>query len=212
MVPPRTPSGRGERAADLIGCRRAQDQVEIERLLAERFPKSDLLTWVAEMPVDLSRRGTCPGHVDDPQVVAKSSSDSPQLVPGRVESRGRMTPALVPVGGAPGDVEPGDAARSCATRRSCSGTRSRAVTWPRCSTGCWIWPSPSSRSRSLAPPPRPRAAAGDGAANPRYIPLHVRARGLEAGWRAVHVRGRERSSLRSAPAARVRPCARGRAR
>ena len=50
-----------ETAADLIAAAAHKTKSEIEQLLADRFPKSDLLTWVAELAGGFSRRGTCPG-------------------------------------------------------------------------------------------------------------------------------------------------------
>jgi 5-methylcytosine-specific restriction endonuclease McrA len=77
-----------ENAAELIGAASHRSTQEIEQLLAERFPQTDLLSWVAAPP----SAELVSGRVDDPQVVAKSSSDPPQLVPRRVENRARMTP------------------------------------------------------------------------------------------------------------------------
>jgi len=82
-------------AAQLLVVAEHRTKAEIERLLAERFPKSDLLAWVAAMPV--SEPIVCKGehalaHVDDPQVVAKSASDLPQHAPGHVHDHPKVTP------------------------------------------------------------------------------------------------------------------------
>jgi hypothetical protein len=75
-------------AAELLGAASHRSKLEIERLLAERFPQTDLMSWVAgPAPGEL-----VPERVDDAQVVAKSGANSAQLVPERVESRDRLTP------------------------------------------------------------------------------------------------------------------------
>src|SRR5262245_35738182 len=70
-------------AADLLAAAEHKTKLEIERLLAERYPKSDLLPWATEVSPSFTDEHA-PGHVDDAQVVAKSASDLGQLVPGRV--------------------------------------------------------------------------------------------------------------------------------
>jgi len=75
-------------AAELIGAASHRSTQEIEQLLAERFPQTDLLSWMAAP----ASAGLVSGRVGDAQVVAKSSSDPSRLVPGRVASRARMTP------------------------------------------------------------------------------------------------------------------------
>ena len=75
-------------AAELIGAASHRSTQEIEQLLAERFPQTDLLTWVAAPP----SAELVSGRVDDAQVVAKSTSDPPQLVSGRVGNRAKVTP------------------------------------------------------------------------------------------------------------------------
>jgi 5-methylcytosine-specific restriction endonuclease McrA len=83
-----------ETAAGLLAAAAGKTKAEIERLLAERFPKSDLLTWVAAMPTALpaTAHEHAPAHVDEPQVVAKSGTDAPQPAPERVAIRARVTP------------------------------------------------------------------------------------------------------------------------
>jgi 5-methylcytosine-specific restriction endonuclease McrA len=83
-----------ETAAELLAAAAGRTKLEIERLLAERFPKSDLLTWVAAMPAagPAEANEHAPAHVDDPQVVANSGVDGPQLAPERVALRAHVTP------------------------------------------------------------------------------------------------------------------------
>jgi len=84
-----------ETAAELLAAAAGKTKAEIERLLAERFPKSDLLTWVAAMPAAASEPPAgehAPAHVDDPQVVGNSGAGAPQPAPGRVAIRARVTP------------------------------------------------------------------------------------------------------------------------
>ena len=84
-----------ETAAELLAAAAGKTKAEIERLLAERFPKSDLLTWVAAMPATAPEPPAgehAPAHVDDPQVVANSGADMPQLAPERVVTRAHVTP------------------------------------------------------------------------------------------------------------------------
>jgi 5-methylcytosine-specific restriction endonuclease McrA len=82
-------------ASELLSAAEHKTKAEIERLLAERFPKSDLLTWVAPMPASdpaPARDEHALAHVDDPQVVAKSEATPAQLAPERVETRARVSP------------------------------------------------------------------------------------------------------------------------
>jgi 5-methylcytosine-specific restriction endonuclease McrA len=84
-----------ETAAELLAAAAGRTKLEIERLLAERFPKSDLLTWVAAMPAAMPEPPAgehAPAHVDDPQVVGNSGADVPQLAPERVAFRARVSP------------------------------------------------------------------------------------------------------------------------
>jgi hypothetical protein len=82
-------------AAQLLAGAEHKTKAEIERLLAERFPKSDLLAWVAATPAPEpapSHEEHALAHVDHPQVVAKSASDLAPLAPKRVIERPRVTP------------------------------------------------------------------------------------------------------------------------
>ena len=82
-----------ETAAELLGAAAGRTKAEIERLLAERFPKSDLLAWVTAMPAAAPAVANehAPAHVDDPQVVGNSAADVPRLAPG-VAIRAGVTP------------------------------------------------------------------------------------------------------------------------
>jgi len=82
-------------AAELLAAAAGKTKAEIERLLAERFPKSDLLSWVAAMPTSppAPQAGEhAPTYVDDPQVVGNTGAHMPRLAPERVEIRARVTP------------------------------------------------------------------------------------------------------------------------
>lgn len=84
-----------ETAAELLTAAADKTKLEIERLLAERFPKSDLLTWVAAIPASAPGPLTgehAPAHVDDGQVVANSGVDGPQPARERVAIRARVAP------------------------------------------------------------------------------------------------------------------------
>jgi hypothetical protein len=159
-------------AVDLIAAAGHKAKSEIEQLLADRFPKSDLLAWVAEMPADPGGEEHAPGHVDDPQVVAKSSSDSPQLVPGRVETRARVTPL---------------SSQSVALQATLSRETSEKLRYAQELLGHQI---PSGdlaqvldrvldlaiaqlEKQKFGATPRPRSG-GRKSARPRYIPLSVR--------------------------------------
>jgi 5-methylcytosine-specific restriction endonuclease McrA len=162
-----------ETAADLIAAAGHKTKSEIEQLLADRFPKTDLLTWVAEMPVGPDGEEHAPGHVDDMQVVAKSNPDPPRLVPGRVESRARVTPL---------------SSQSVAFQATLSRATSEKLRYAQELLGHQI---PSGdlaqvldrvldlaitqlEKQKFGAPSRPRRDRGDRSANPRYIPLHVR--------------------------------------
>src|SRR5262245_47215555 len=82
-------------ASDLLAAAEHKSKVEIERMLAERFPRSDLLSWVAAMPVsDPAPSGSspAPARAENPQVVGNAGPAPAQLVPERVETRARVTP------------------------------------------------------------------------------------------------------------------------
>jgi 5-methylcytosine-specific restriction endonuclease McrA len=79
-------------AASLLEAAADKTKAEIEHLLAERFPKSDLLAWVAEMPASGSAVQLAPERVEGPQRVVESGPGIPQLAPERVVDRSRVTP------------------------------------------------------------------------------------------------------------------------
>jgi hypothetical protein len=76
-----------ETAAGLIAAAEHKTKIEIEQLLAERFPKSEMLPWESEV----SPCQHAPAHVDGVQVVANSASDGRQVARGRMEDRPRVT-------------------------------------------------------------------------------------------------------------------------
>ena len=82
-------------AADLLAAAAGKRKAEIERLLAERFPRSEVLAWVASMPA--SGAGPvadqrAPGRVEGPQLVAGQGAELPQPAPGHVRGASRVTP------------------------------------------------------------------------------------------------------------------------
>jgi len=82
-------------ASELLSAAEHKSKGEIERMLAERFPKSDLLTWVAAMPAsDPVPAGhvPAPARVDGTQVVENTGADVPQLAPAPAEIRARVAP------------------------------------------------------------------------------------------------------------------------
>src|SRR5262245_2925942 len=82
-------------ASELLTAAEHKSKVEIERMLAERFPKSDLLSWVAAMPASepaSAGPAPAPARVDDSQVVAISGPARTEFVPERVECRARVSP------------------------------------------------------------------------------------------------------------------------
>jgi 5-methylcytosine-specific restriction endonuclease McrA len=162
-----------ETAADLIAAAGHKTKSEIEQLLADRYPKSDLLTWLAGPPPTAAAEEHAPGLVDDAQVVAKSSPDSSQLVPGRVESRARVTPL---------------SSQSVAFQATLSRATSEKLRYAQELLGHQV---PSGdlaqvldrvldlaitqlEKQKFGATSRPRGDRGYRSANPRYIPLHVR--------------------------------------
>ena len=76
-----------ETVAGLLAAAEHKTKVEIEGLLAERFPKSDVLPWVAEVSPSCTDQHAL-AHVDGAQVVVNTASD---VFP-RVVDRPRVTP------------------------------------------------------------------------------------------------------------------------
>jgi hypothetical protein len=156
-------------AAELIGAASHRSTQEIEKLLAERFPQTDLLTWAATSP----STELVSGRVDEAQVVGNSISDPQQLVPGRVESRARMTPL---------------SSQSVALQATLSRATHEKLRYAQELLGHKI---PSGdlaqmldrvldlaiaqlEKQKFGATPRPRRGGRERSANPRYIPLHVR--------------------------------------
>jgi hypothetical protein len=161
-----------ETAADLIAAAGHRTKSEIEQLLANWFPKSDLLTWVAGMPAGPGGEEHAPGHVDDPQVVAKSGADSAQLVPERVESHDRLTPL---------------SSRSVALQATLTPATSEKLRYAQELLGHSVPEGdidrllarvldlaiPQLEKQKFGATPRPRAGNGK-SSNPRTIPARVR--------------------------------------
>jgi 5-methylcytosine-specific restriction endonuclease McrA len=85
-----------DNAAELLAAAAQQTKVEIETMLADRFPKSDLLTWVAAMPSAGADR--CAGQLA-PAQVGEGSAPTPdrlaevsQPVSAHVDPRPRVAP------------------------------------------------------------------------------------------------------------------------
>ena len=78
-----------ENAAELLAAATHQSKSEIERLLAERFPRTDLLAWVEEIPASSLLRTAgqqAPGPVEDDQEPTPTGVGVPQQAPGPVPS------------------------------------------------------------------------------------------------------------------------------
>jgi 5-methylcytosine-specific restriction endonuclease McrA len=79
-------------ADELLAAASHKTRAEIERLLAERFPRTDVFTWVQPIPV-CSTNGTpeqrSPGNVDDPVILGTVGT---QLSSGTADVRSRVSP------------------------------------------------------------------------------------------------------------------------
>jgi len=154
-------------AAELLGAACHRSTQEIEQLLAERFPQTDILAWVATAPSEL-----VPGPVDGTQVVAKSASDPGQLVSGRVEGRDRLTPL---------------SSWSVALQATLSPATSEKLRYAQELLGHSVSEGdmdrllarlldlaiPQLEKQKFGATPRPRSGGGK-SGNPRYIPARVR--------------------------------------
>ena len=82
-----------DNAAGLIEAAMGRSKLQIEQLLAERFPKSDLLPWVTAMPapsVAPSTDSHAPEHVHSPAAMR----DRPLPRPGREAEAGVSAPTV----------------------------------------------------------------------------------------------------------------------
>jgi hypothetical protein len=178
---------------ELLAAATHRTRTEIERLLAERFPRPDLLAWVAAIP------GSVGGPSAEPQ--APEHCDN-QLAPGRVEEDAsqapgpdeeRLSPGRVPTQHAPGRV--GDRSRvtplaperfavQCTISQGTHGKLRYAQ-----ALLSHEFPSgdiaevldraldaliPQLERRKFAATARPRHARPRSAASPRYIPAEVK--------------------------------------
>jgi 5-methylcytosine-specific restriction endonuclease McrA len=78
-------------AEELLAASSHKSKAEIELLLAKRFPRSDMLAWVAAVPAagpGLPSEPHAPGHVEAPS----PSAVPVQLAPERVDEHPRVTP------------------------------------------------------------------------------------------------------------------------
>jgi hypothetical protein len=180
-------------ADELLAAATHRTRTEIERLLAERFPRPDLLAWVAAIPrsvVAPSAEPQAPEHCDN------------QLAPGRVEEdasqapgpgEGRLSPGRVPTQHAPGRV--GDRSRvtplaperfavQCTIGQSTHDKLryAQALLGHRLPSGdiaevldrALDALIPQLERRKFAATARPRHARPRSAASPRYIPAEVK--------------------------------------
>jgi 5-methylcytosine-specific restriction endonuclease McrA len=160
-------------AASLLEAAADKTKAEIEHLLAERFPKSDLLAWVAEMPASGSAVQLAPERVEGPQRVVESGPGIPQLAPERVVDRSRVTPlssrsfALQVTL----DQSAHDKLRhlqALLSHQIPSGEIARVV------ERAFDLAIAELEKRKLAATAKPRRRADRSSVNPRHIPAHVR--------------------------------------
>jgi hypothetical protein len=88
---------------ELLAAATHRTKTEIERLLAERFPRPDLLAWVTAIPGSLVTRSAepqAPEHCDNQHAPGRVGEDASQA-PGPVE---KLSPGTVPTQHAPGRV------------------------------------------------------------------------------------------------------------
>ena len=222
-----------ETIEDLVAAAAYRNKVDIERLLAERFPRPDVLASIRVVPPGVTEAG--------PFALARSGELAPEpvvpgdeLAPERVghyesSAPGRMKPGPHPSWPAPparranvwplssrrfalrvtiGEVTHGKLryAQELLSHQSVSGDVAALLDRALSALIAQL------EKRKFAETSRPR----EGAAS-RGVPRALRAGrdpagGVAAGRRPVHLRQRVGPSLRGAGAARVRPRRRGRAR
>jgi len=83
-----------DNAAELLAAAAGKTKAEIERLLAERFPQSDLLTWVTASPAPDPQAGQlAPAQVEESgQSLPVRVGETAQHAPGHVNARPRVVP------------------------------------------------------------------------------------------------------------------------
>lgn len=179
-----------DNAADLLAAAVHKSKSEIERLLAERFPRPDVLAWVTQIPAPSSTPPVshAPGHAEMPRPQGADTPLAPEPVPDS-HAPGHVNVQTSPQ--TPGNpvtvmnphahvdrsrVSPSQRSRTlfssrsasaattcCATRRNCSATRFRPEISGGFSSGRWKHSSHSSRRPSS---PRQRRLASAGLARP----------------------------------------------
>jgi hypothetical protein len=163
-------------ARDLLAIAEHKTKAEIERLLAERFPRTDMLSWVATLPAAPTAgpaEQLAPGRVDGPEVVASSGADLPQHSPALPAGRPRVTPL---------------SAQSFAIQVTIDKSTHEKLRHAQELLGHQV---PSGdiaqvldrvldlaiaqlEKRKFAATPKPRRGGKRPSGNPRYIPAHVR--------------------------------------
>ncbi len=81
-------------AGELLAAATHQTKAEIERLLAERFPRTDMLAWVESIPTSSGTRSAgqqAPGPVED-RFAPERVEQAWELAPAHVGDRSRMKP------------------------------------------------------------------------------------------------------------------------
>ncbi len=83
-----------ETADELLVAATHKRKSEIEQLLAERFPRADVLAWVEAIPASSDPRPTeqlAPGHVED-RLASGRVGEEPPHAPGPVGDRSKVKP------------------------------------------------------------------------------------------------------------------------
>ena len=163
-------------AAELLAAAAGRTKAEIERLLAERFPKSDLLSWVAAMPAAAPgplAGEHAPAHVDDPQVVGNSGVDGPQLAPERVEFRARVTPLSSRSYALQATIDP-ETQDYLRRAQELLGARVRSGDIAQVLKLALQELVTRLEKRKFAATDRPRVPRPRASSNPRSIPAHIR--------------------------------------
>ena len=99
-----SPHLREDTAAELIAAATHKTASEIERLLAERFPRPDVLAWVAGTPAASGARSEeshAPVHVEDPEGLPFEQAVRPVENPGDSSAEQAVRPVPAPLSGVP---------------------------------------------------------------------------------------------------------------
>ena len=81
-----------ENAGDLLAAAAHRTKAQVAALLAERFPRSELLPMVVALPAGTARDQHAPGHVGDTCPPATTTTCGGELAPGPVASRAKLAP------------------------------------------------------------------------------------------------------------------------